>query len=239
MAVDRSAMVRNVFDSLAVPAIGPTVRYFPSTDSALRQIPYDPEGAKRILDSLGWRVDPKTGIRRSGGRDLRFSAILPSTSGNRVKMGTLIQEQLRKIGVSVTLDQMESGTFNARFYGHDFDAALASWHLGTSPASVREIWTSAAAKGGNNMGAYTSSTFDAYVDSAVSAFDPGKSKDFYTRAYQAAIDDAPAIWLYEPKLVIGIHKRVRTAPFRPDAWWWSLADWYIPESEYIPRDRVK
>jgi peptide/nickel transport system substrate-binding protein len=232
-------MARNVFDSLAFAGIGPTVRYFPSTDTSLKQIEYNPQRARAILDSLGWQVQGSNGIRSRDGNELRFKVILPSTSSNRRKMGTLLQAQLRKIGVAVDLDQMDFAAFNNRLVNGDFDAALASWHLGTSPASVRILWTSTAVQNGQNYGAYTSRTFDSYVDSAIATFDPVQSKSFYMRAYQTAIDDAPAIWLYEPKLVIGIHRRIETRRFRPDAWWWSLADWSIPVSERIPRDRSR
>jgi peptide/nickel transport system substrate-binding protein len=236
MAVDREAMVKNVFDSLASPGVGPTVRYFPTNSSALRQIPYDPARAGRILDSLGWRINSKTRIRARDNQELRFKVILPSSSSNRIRMATLLQEQLRRIGVAVELDQMEFTAFNSRLYRHDFDAALASWHLGTSPASVRMLWTSNASK---NLGFYSNRAFDAQIDSAISTLAPRASRQAYNSAYQTAIDDAPAIWLYEPKLVIGIHKRIRTKPYRPDAWWWSLADWYIPPDEQIGRDRIE
>ena len=240
MAVDRDAMTRNVFDSLAVPTVGPTITSFLPTNASLRQIPYDPDAAARALDSLGWRIDQKKDIRTNGGRELRFKIMIPTTSANRMKMGVLVQEQLRKIGVAVELDQMDIGAFNDRLYKRDFETAMQSWHLGTSPASIRELWTSeAAAKDGNNIGSYRSAAFDAYVDSAITTLDPAKSRSFYSSAYQTAIDDAPAIWLYETKLVLGLHKRIRTAPYRPDAWWYSLGDWYIPTSEQLPRDRVR
>ena len=239
MAVDRAAMVQNVFGSLALPGIGPTVQYFPSTDPSLNQIDFDPERAKAILDSLGWHTGSNRDTRSRTGRELRFKVILPSSSSNRRQMGTLLQEQLRKVGVAADLDQMDFPTFNNRLVRRDFDAALASWHLGTSPASIRILWTSKAAENGQNYGSYTSKVFDSYVDSAIASFDPIRSKSFYTRAYQTAIDDAPAIWLYEPKLVIGVHRRIETKPFRPDAWWWSLADWSIPVSGRIPRDKAQ
>jgi ABC-type transport system substrate-binding protein len=240
MAVDRESMTTAVLDSLARPAIGPTVRYFPSTDTTLRQIPYDPQAAARKLDSLGWTLDPKSNIRKNRGRVLRFKVAYPSTSKNRQRMAVILAEQLRKVGIAVDLDGMEYNTFTGRVFGKEFDAAMHNWHLGTSPASIRELWTSKAiTTNGNNLGSYASPIFDAYVDSAVSTFDASQSKSFYTRAYQMAIDDAPAIWLYEPKLVLGINKRIRTAPYRPDAWWWSFADWYIPENERITRDRIK
>lgn len=138
------------------------------------------------------------------------------------------------------LDQMDNPTMITRANNKDFDAALLTWHLGTSPASVRELWTSqAAGKDGNNFGSWKNRQFDAYVDSAVSTMDPAKSRAYYNRAYQIAIDDAPAIWLYEPKTVLGINKRIGTGPMRPDAWWYSLPDWYIPSNEMITRDRIR
>ncbi|HEX6575258.1 MAG TPA: peptide ABC transporter substrate-binding protein [Gemmatimonadaceae bacterium] len=222
MTVERDAMVKNVFDSLAISGIGPTVSYFLSGKSSLEQIPYDPARAGAILDSLGWHADPKTGIRKRNGRELRFKAILPSTSSARVRMATLMQEQLRKAGIAMDPDAMEFGTFNSRFFARDFDAALASWHLGTSPAQIRLLWTSSAPQ---NFGSYSSAVFDAYVDSAVNAPSEHRANAYYAKAYQVAIDDAAAIWLYEPRLVLGINKRITTRPYRPDAWWWSLSDW--------------
>ena len=240
MAVDRDAMTRNVFDSLALPAVGPTIASFPSTDKNLKQIPFDPAAAARVLDSLGWQLDEKSSVRFKGGRELRFRILLPTTSKNRMRMGVLVQEQLRKVGVAAKLDPMDFNAFGDRLNKHDFETAMHAWHLGTSPASIRVTWTSeGAVRDGSNFGHYRSPTFDAYVDSALTTFDPEKSRSYYNRAYQTAIDDAPAIWLYEPKLVLGLHKRIRTAPYRPDAWWYSLSDWSIPANEQIPRDRVK
>jgi peptide/nickel transport system substrate-binding protein len=236
MAVDREAMVKNVFGAMAIPAIGPTLTYFPTTSKTLKPLPYDTARAGRLLDSLGWRANRATGIRTQNGKELSFKAIVPTSSSNRMRMATLLQEQFRRIGVAFEPDQMEIGAFNAKFAGHEFDAALASWHLGTSPASIRILWTSNAPQ---NMGSYRNPQFDMYVDSAVTTVDAGKAAAFYNRAYQVAIDDAPALWLYEPKLVIGIHKRIRTTAYRPDAWWWSLSDWIIPASVQIDRDRAR
>jgi peptide/nickel transport system substrate-binding protein len=240
MAVDRQSMVRNVFGDLARVAVGPTITAFPSTDTAnLHQLPYDPSAAAHILDSLGWHPDPASGVRKKDGVPLKFSVISPISSANRHRMSVLLQEQLRKIGVEVVVDEMDYSAMMTRAAAHDFDAAMLSWHLGTSPASIRELWTGKSAAGdGNNFGSWVNPRFDADVDSAVNAVDPERSKEYYTRAYQIAIDDAPAVWLYEPKMVLGVNKRVHTAPMRADAWWFSLGDWYIPKNEMIGRDRI-
>ena len=226
IAVDRTSMVRNVFDSLALPGLGPTIRAFPTTDTTIEQLPFDVGRASSLLDSLGWRAG-SDGIRERNGRKLQFSILVPGSSLNRQKMAVLLQEQFRRIGASVSLDEVEFGTFSARLQARDFDTALASFHLGASAGAVRETWTSAAAKarGGLNYGWYMNPAFDALVDSATSAMDLPTSRNFYTAAYKIAIEDAPAIWLYEPKMVIGINRRVTTKGMRADAWWSALAEW--------------
>jgi peptide/nickel transport system substrate-binding protein len=238
MAVDRVAMVRNVFDSLALPGIGPTVRAYPSTDPALRQIPYDPQQSMATLDSLGWRMG-SDGIRARNGKRLTFSILTPASSLHRHRMAILVQEQLRKVGIHATIDEPDYATFSTRLSSREFDAALGSLHLGASPAAVKETWTSPAARtGGLNYGFYMNPRFDALVDSATSSLDRAASNRFYSAAYQLAIDDAPAIWLYEPRLMVGVHSRIRTTALRPDAWWSSLADWHIPPTAQIARDRI-
>jgi len=241
MAVDRTSIVASVFDSLARVAVGPTVRVFPTTDTTIEGIRYDPASAARLLDSLGWRINGADSIRRRNGQKLRFSMLVSSSSLNKKKLAVLLQEQLRKIGVRMDLDQIDRSTFEARLRARDFDAALWSWHLGSSAGVLKETWTTAAARppSGLNYGSYTNPVFDAYVDSATSAMDLGASRRYYTLAYRTAIQDAPAIWLYEPRMVLGIHRRIKPAAIRPDAWWYSLGDWYIPLGEQIPRDRVR
>jgi peptide/nickel transport system substrate-binding protein len=241
MGVDRASIVASVFDSLASVAIGPTVRVFPTTDTTIVGIQYSPAAAARLLDSLGWRSTGADPIRRRNGRELRFALLVSSSSLSKKKMAVLLQEQLRKIGVRVDIDAMDRATFEARLRARDFDAAVWSWHLGSSAGVIRETWTTAAARppSGLNYGSYSNPTFDAYVDSATSAMDVATSRGYYTLAYRTAIADAPAIWLYEPRMVLGIHRRIKPAAIRSDAWWYSLGDWSIPLNEQIPRDRAR
>ena len=87
-------------------------------------------------------------------------------------------------------------------------------------------------------GTTTREAFDAQLDSALATGNPAKARPHWLRAYQTIVDDAPAVWLFEPRLVAGVHRRVRVAGLRADGWWTRLADWSIPARERIGRDRV-
>ena len=142
------------------------------------------------------------------------------------------------MGIRVRLEPLESATESAREAGGAFDASLGGWTMASSPDGIRGAWTtSGIGKGGVNYGSYSNPTFDALIDSALWA-GPTKARERFTMAIAVINEDAPAIWLLEPRKIIGIHRRFRTTRMRPDAWWTGLADWSIPPTERILRDRL-
>lgn len=240
MATDRATLVRSAFDSLALPALGPTVRAYPTTDPNLPQIPFDLPRARQILDSLGWRVTGSDSIRSRNGRPLEFAISVPSSSKARVRLAVLLQEQLRQAGVKVDVDQLDQPVLVERMRKRSFDAWIGAWSTQPSPGAVRGSWGTAGsrASSGNNFGSYESPVFDAYVDSAVASFDPAKRKSYFTTAYETIIQDAPAIWLAEPSPTVGYQSRLQLATLRPDAWWIHIPEWSIPAGKRIPRDNA-
>lgn len=238
MSLNRAAMARNVLDTFALVPVGPTVRAYPTTDPRGSQLPFDSARASRLLDSLGWIRRVPGGIRAKKGKELEFPIIVPTGSLNRMKMGALIQEQLRRMGIRVQLEPLETTTEFDRESRGAFDAALGSWIMPSSTDALRGAWSSSGiGKNGGNFSSYSNPRFDALLDSALWA-PTATAPEAFNRAYAVINEDAPAVWLYEPRKIIGLHKRVRTALMRPDAWWFDLADWYIPRSDRIGRDRL-
>jgi peptide/nickel transport system substrate-binding protein len=240
MATDRATIVRSVYDSLALPALGPTVRAYPTTDANLPQIPFDLPRARQILDSLGWRVTSSDSIRSRNGRPLQFTLSVPSSSKVRVRLAVLLQEQLRQAGVKMDIEQLEFPVLVEKDRKRAFDATIGQWSTQPSPGAVRGSWGTGGSRaaGGNNYSSYESPVFDAYVDTALASFDPVKRKAYFTKAYETIIQDAPAIWLAEPIQTVGYHSRLQLATLRPDAWWIHIPEWWIPSDKRIPRDNA-
>ena len=120
----------------------------------------------------------------------------------------------------------------------NFDAALDVWTMPSSPDGTWDAWSSeGASANGVNYGHYRNPAFDATLDSALKSDSP-RARDAFSRAYSIINADVPAIWLYEARKIIGVHRRIHTNVMRPDAWWFSLADWYIPSGERLLRDRI-
>lgn len=240
MAVDRASLVRSVFDSLATVAVGPVTRALPTYDSTLAQLPFAPDSARRLLDAAGWRATGPGGLRRKGGRPLRFGIIVPSASAPRMRMAVLMQAMFKAVGAQADIEAMDFPTHLQRLESRRFDASMNAAQLDPTPSSIRQSWSSAAmhARDGTNFGSYANARFDALVDSATARLDSAGANALYRRAYETLVADAPAIWLYEPVMFAGVQRRIRTADLRADAWWAHLDQWYIPPRERIARDRL-
>jgi peptide/nickel transport system substrate-binding protein len=240
MATDRATVVRSVFGALALPALGPTVRAYSTTDPNLTQIPFDLPRARQILDSLGWRVSTSDSVRRRNGRPLQFTLSVPSSSKARVQTAVILQEQLRQAGVKVDVEQLDFPVMVEKDRKRAFDATIGQWNTQPSPGAVLGSWGIGGSRSssGNNHGSYENPVFDAYVDTALAAFDPVKRKAYFTKAYETIIQDAPAIWLAEPSPTVGYHSRLQLATLRSDAWWIHIPEWSIPADKRIPRDNA-
>ena len=237
MAVDRRAMLKNVFDTVGQLAYGPFPRSMSVADTTLPQIPYDTTKAKALLDSAGWLVGPD-GVRARNGRALEFSISSPSSSAARHQYAVLLQDAFRRVGASAKLDESDFPSYVAKINVHNFDTEMANFGTDPSVSGFKQTWSSAGIGGGQNHSSYSNRAVDALLDSATNAFDPARRKAYSRRAFETIMDDAPGIWLYEPPTMAGIHKRIHTTGLRPDAYFSGMADWWIPASERTARDKV-
>jgi peptide/nickel transport system substrate-binding protein len=238
MSLNRATLVRSVLDTFALVPVGPIVRAYAVTDPHVGQLPFDSVRAGGLLDSLNWLRQGPDGMRAKNGKPLSFSIIIPNSNRSRVRMGTLVQEQLRRMGIQVQLEVLEENTETDRESRGAFDAALGGWIMGASPDGMKGAWTTQGiGRHGVNYGSYSNPRFDALLDSALKA-DPSVAREKFTKAIAVINDDAPAVWLYEPRKIVGVNRRIRTTKMRPNAWWFDLAEWYIPSTEQLPRDRI-
>jgi peptide/nickel transport system substrate-binding protein len=239
MAVNREAMLHNVFGDKGRLAHGPFPMTLGVADSTLRVPPFDTAGAAALLDSAGWRRG-SDGMRSKAGRALRFALLVPTTSPTRQQYAQLLAEQLRRYaGAQVDIEIVGPNVFVPRLQAGKFDAVMHGWGTDPSPGGGKQNWTTAGiGPDGQNPFHYSNRRVDALFDSATSSFDAAKSRAYVRQAFQQIIDDAPAIWLYDVVSVDAVHRRIDVGAIRADGWWVNLADWSVPPEKRIDRDRI-
>jgi peptide/nickel transport system substrate-binding protein len=129
-AVNVPQMIKYIIYGRGVQSTGiftPQVWFF---DPSVKPIPYDPAAARNLLDDAGWKVGPD-GIRVKDGK--RFTFTLLANNGNEVRrdIATLVQDDLKQIGIEVKVEIYEWAVLLKRFVSKgEFDAIVLGWGLG-------------------------------------------------------------------------------------------------------------
>lgn len=234
MAVDRRSVVRAVLGEVGEVPEGPLTRGSWIWSDSLRALPFDPAGARHILDRLGFRPGPD-GIRRRAGRRLEFELLVPVTSGLRRSSAVIVQEQLKRVGVAVRISELDISTVMARARAGRFDAAYLSWVQDPSPRALEQEWTTRGI-GASNYQHYSNPAFDRLVQQASLEFDRDRARALWQQAVALINQDAPAIWMYVPGALVAVHQRFQDTALRPDSWMAWLWKWRVNPDALLPRD---
>jgi len=129
-AVNIPQMIKYILYGHGMQATGiftPQMWFF---DPSVKPLAYDPEAAKKLLDEAGWKPGAD-GIRVKNGQ--RFSFTLLSNNGNEVRrdIATLVQDDLKQVGIEVKVEIYEWAVLLKRFVNKgEFDAIVLGWGLG-------------------------------------------------------------------------------------------------------------
>jgi len=208
-AVNKEAIVRDVLKGTGSLSRGPVLPATWGADSGLKPYPYDPERAKKLLAEAGYP---------SG-----FSTVLwvpESGSGMQspVPMSTVIQSNLKAVGVTVALQTMEWGAYLAKLRTKEQELFALSWMAGNEdpdmvmyPLLHSSQWTPA----GPNRALYKNERFDELLHQARLTTDQGKRAALYREAQRILVDDPPWIFIDHEIQTAAHTKRVQGFKLHP------------------------
>jgi len=208
-AVDKDAIVRDVLKGTGAPSKGPVLPGTWGDEARLKAFPYDPERAKKLLAEAGY----------PGG----FSTTLwvpESGSGMQspVAMSTVIQSNLKAVGVNVALQTMEWGAFLAKLRTKEQEMFALSWMAGAEdpdlvmyPLLHSSQWT----PNGPNRAMYRNARFDELLSQARAITDQAKRAEMYREAQRILHDDPPWIFIDHEVQTAAHAKRVQGFRLHP------------------------
>jgi ABC-type transport system substrate-binding protein len=110
-------------------------------DPNIKPFAYDREKARQLLAEAGWKPG-KDGILERDGQ--RFTFTLITNNGNEIRrdIATLVQDDLKKLGIEVRIELYEWAVFLKNFINKGtFDAMVLGWALGPDYDQY-QIWHS-------------------------------------------------------------------------------------------------
>ena len=141
MAVDVNKIIQYVLYGQGEPITGPFPKQTEYYDRNIAPLPYDPEGALRLLQEAGWKKSSDGWLEKDG---KRFQFTLITNSGNDIRKSVMaiVQDAWRQIGIDVRTDLLEWSVFiQERVNKLDFDALVLGWQMGIEP-DLYQIWHS-------------------------------------------------------------------------------------------------
>ncbi len=205
LAIDRQLIVNAYLYGYGRVANGPVPTEHPWHED-VPGIPFAPDEAASMLERAGWRMTTG-GVRERAGRLLAFDLMTVGSGDNALEQ--MIQAQLRAIGVSVRIRQLELATFlaTAQGSGRDFDALVT---LIPGDLTLGHV---AAMFGGDSPGSlayagYRSAAFDSAIARTNRAITRDALETAWRDAQRTLAADHPTTWLYHARGLQGASARI-------------------------------
>jgi len=192
-AINRDEIIEYVMDNTARKAGAMLPPEHWSGNAELTGVEFDPEESRRLLKVAGYdELDPLQ--------------IIYKTSNNpfRVRLATIIQYQLKQVGIEVDVRSYDWGTFYGDIKAGRFQMYSLSWVGLKIPDIFRYAFHSTSLPpNGANRGRFMDATVDAMIEAAESKQDLGEQARLYQDLQAYLHEQLPYIPLwYEDNILV-------------------------------------
>jgi oligopeptide transport system substrate-binding protein len=213
MAIDKEVLAEVVLKDLVVSAEGVLPPGMPGFNEELEGIPFNPEGARELLEEAG-------GVDSLGEISLLSSGRGANVAPTIQAVAAMWKDHL---GVSVDLPQLQFGQFLQDLDEGNFQTFSLGWIADyVDPQNFLDIKLHS--QSDNNETMYSNPEVDALLEEARTEQDQARRLELYQQAEQIIVRDAPWIPLFHGK------NNALTKPYVQD---YFIAPFVIPNLRYV------
>jgi peptide/nickel transport system substrate-binding protein len=220
-AIDRAGIVRLVYRNRAV---GLATHVSPGNkawfDSSVpvpgRSLPH----ARALLKAAGFSWKADNTLVDSSGQPVEFSIVVSSSSTQRNQIATLVQADLKAIGIAASVVPVEGRSANDRVLNtHDYEAILMGLVSGDAdPTPDMNILVSNAQTHLWRMGEKTPATpweaeLDQLMQKQLVTLNYQQRRKIYDRVQEILAQQLPMVYLASPNILVGAQENLGN--FRP------------------------
>jgi len=201
----------------------------PAYNHDIRPYPFDPEKARQLLLEAGWYDRDGDGLRDKGGRAFQFELLIPSGSDVYRRRAALMKENLRKLGIDMTIRELEWATFIQNITDRQFDACNLGW-AGDLEDDPYQLWhTSQSANRGDNYVGFGNAETDRMIEQSRLAVDDTERRRIFFEFHRLIYEQQPYLFSHMPAELGAYDKRYRGVKFYPKRPGYDLTEWFIPK----------
>jgi peptide/nickel transport system substrate-binding protein len=231
LAVDRSAILKEVTDNRGALLAGPLPPFHWAADPTLSPPPYDPQRARDLLAEAGWRDSDGDGWLDRDGERLRLPVRTNGGNPWRETTAMLVVSDYRALGIDARVEIVAWPTLVGDLFTHYFAAVVFGWPLDSEP-DQRALWLSTenAVGSGLNMVSFADTEVDSWL--AEAATFPGCAAtgraDLYRRVQARLAELGPYDFLVVPAATLMTRPTlVGPSPGSYASPFWNATEWYL------------
>lgn len=195
LAIDRDSIIDAVLmgNGKKAESIIPPLVF--GNNPNVKVIPHNIEEGKRLLKEAGIQEGTKL-------------SLMIADRGANVSIAQIIQSNLKEIGIDVTIDILEWGTYLEYSGQGKHELALGGWSTGTGDADYASyplLHTSAIGSPGNRS-FYSNKKMDEILDKARRSMNREERKKLYFEVQDLVNEDMPILPLYYGVSNLGVNK---------------------------------
>jgi peptide/nickel transport system substrate-binding protein len=221
LAIDREAIVRLVYLGFATPLSGPVPPGNKAwLDAKLPRLVRSLPRARELLAADGFSWSPKGALRDPQGKRVEFTIVTSSGNPERIQMATLIQDDLKQLGMDVHVVPLEFRSLLDRVLRtHDYEACLLSLvEADADPNVDMNVWLSSGETHlWNPQQKSPATAWEAEIDGLMRrqmvTRKYAERKPLFDRVQELLMENLPLIPLVSPNILAGAKKGLEN--FRP------------------------
>lgn len=229
-AINKKDIIDGVLLGYGTPCTGPFPPESWAYNPDVRDIEYDPEKAKMLLQEAGWLMK-EDGILYKDNKPFRFTILINQANDVRIKTAQIIKENLKKVGIDMDIKVLEWQAMLHEFIDKKrFEAIIMGWALSRDP-DIYDIWHSSKTKEGEfNFISFRNEEVDGLLLEGRRTFDIKKRKQIYNRIHSILSEEQPVTFLFVPDALPVLHKRFKGVEKAPLGIWHDFIRWSVPEN---------
>ncbi len=216
LAIDREELVKILFFGHAKVCTGP---FLPGTKAFNKDVESPKQNiqrAKELLKEAGY--DEKN--------PFTFEIATSNSSEIRPYAAQILQHQLKKAGVIVTLRVMEWQAFlNMVVFPHKFDSVLLGWGLSPTPDPYMFWHSDNDKQGGFNLVGYYNPEINRMIEESQSIIDNEKLSKMWRKMFKTITNENPYLFLYIPNSITTVSKDIKNIEPAPSGIWHNYILW--------------
>lgn len=229
-AINKKDIIAGVLLGYGTPCTGPFPPESWAYNPAVKDLEYNPEISKKLLEEAGWKIG-QSGLLEKNGQQFEFTVLVNQGNEARMKTAQIIKENFKNIGIKMNIKVLEWQAMLHEFIDKKrFEAVIMGWGLSRDP-DMYDIWHSSKTKEGEfNFISYKNEAVDRLLLEGRRTFDFEKRKKIYHRIHEILSDDQPYTFLYVPDALPVLHKRFKGVEKAPIGIWYDFIHWQVPKN---------